>query len=60
MKGGITGRGFGTLSPRRHAAIERLAMAGRRTKRHPPERGQASVKAKILARMVALGRASRA
>lgn len=60
MRGGITGRGFGTLSKRRHAAVERLAMAGRRTKRHAPKDAQASVKAKILARMIALGRASRA
>ena len=60
MRGRVTGRGFGTFSQRRHAAIERKAAAGMRAKRHPPNDAQASVRAKILARMIALGKASRA
>ena len=60
MTGGVTGRGFGTFSKRRHAAIERKAAAGVRAKRHAPKIAQASVRAKILARMVALGKASHA
>ena len=60
MTGGVTGRGFGTRANLPMATLQRRATKARRAKRHLPKDAQASVRAKILARMVALGRASRA
>ena len=58
MKGGVTGRGFGTHADLPMAKLQRLATKARRAKRHAPKIAQASVRAKILARMIALGKAS--
>jgi len=60
MRGGVTGRGFDTRSARRRKALARQGGLARAARRHPDTAGRASVRAKILARMVALGKASRA
>jgi len=60
MRGGVTGRGFGTRANLPMATLQRRATEGRRAKRHTAKHGQLSVRAKILARMIALGKASRA